>query len=120
MTSPDTDTSPPEILRSAVLFFATMGTVFGVGMLVSTYGDDIARKWHEDFAAMKTDWKKATTPDREKQRRMFGVGWQSPDFDPASNFRDISSQLENSYGRERGYSGDFKAGGSFGDEVHEL
>ncbi|MHC4877519.1 MAG: hypothetical protein ACYTGL_13570 [Planctomycetota bacterium] len=121
MSLHDSDAAPPDILRSAVMFLLTMGTVFGAGMFWSTHGDDIVKKWNDDMAGMKADWNKATTPDREKQRRMFGMGWGGgAGMDHEQNFRDIARELDDSYARDSGYGGDFEAGGSFADEVRGL
>ena len=39
---------PSNFLRSAALFILTMGTVFGLGMAWTTYGDSIAARWNTD------------------------------------------------------------------------
>lgn len=117
MSDPLSTNDTPDIFRSAVLFFLTMGTVFSGGMLWSTYGDDIKQKWNDDLAGMKSDWKKATTPDREKQRKMMGFGWQR---DHDQNFQDIAHELENTRMKSRGYDCDFETGSSFSDAVREL
>jgi hypothetical protein len=57
---------PSDFVRSAALFIFTMGTVFGLGMLWTNYGDDIAARWNKDWSGMKNGWAKATTPPEKK------------------------------------------------------
>ena len=60
------DEPPSDLVRSAALFILTMGTVFGLGMLWTNYGDDIAARWNQDWKGMKNGWAKATTPQEKK------------------------------------------------------
>jgi hypothetical protein len=57
---------PSDFLRSAALFILTMGTVFGLGMVWTNYGDEIAGRWDKDWNGMKDGWVKATTPPEKK------------------------------------------------------
>ena len=86
-----------QFLRSAVLFIVTMGTVFGCGMLWTNYGDEIAFKWRKDWNGMKEGWAAFTSPKkRERKPSLFGQFPHGHDFD--TQFKDISRQLEESYG----------------------
>ena len=57
---------PSDFTRSAALFIFTMGTVFGLGMLWTNYGDEIVARWNKDVKGMKDGWVKATTPPEKK------------------------------------------------------
>ena len=58
---------PSDFARSAALFILTMGTVFGLGILWTNYGDEIAARWDKDWKGMKESWTQATTPPEKKQ-----------------------------------------------------
>ena len=57
---------PSDFLRSAALFIFTMGTVFGLGMVWTNYGDQIAARWNKDWNGMKETWTCTTTPPENK------------------------------------------------------
>jgi hypothetical protein len=57
---------PSEFLRSAALFILTMGTVFGLGMVWTNYGDQIAARWNKDWNGMQDGWAQATTPPEKE------------------------------------------------------
>jgi len=57
---------PSDFLRSAALFILTMGTVFGLGMGWTHYGDQIAARWNKDWIGMQEGWPQATTPPENK------------------------------------------------------
>lgn len=57
---------PSDFMRSAALFILTMGTVFGLGMFWTNYGDEIAARWDKDWNGMKEGWTQATTPPEKK------------------------------------------------------
>ena len=59
---------PSYFARSAALFIFTMGTVFGLGILWTNYGDEIAARWDKDWNSMKESWTQATAPPEKKQR----------------------------------------------------
>ena len=64
---------PSEFLRSAAMFVITMGTVFGLGLVWTNYGDQIALKWHKDWHGMKESWAEKITPQkREPKSGLFG------------------------------------------------
>lgn len=70
---------PSDFMRSAALFILTMGTVFGLGMLWTNYGDDIAARWNKDWNGMKESWVEATTPpEREAGTGLSGILKDSP------------------------------------------
>lgn len=92
---------PSDFTRSAALFILTMGTVFGLGMLLTNHGDDIAAKWDKDWNGMKEGWTKATTPQEPKPGSglfglMKGSSWGPGGFGyemkPADNSRLRSNQ----------------------------
>lgn len=92
---------PSDFTRSAALFILTMGTVFGLGMLWTNYGDDITAKWDKDWNGMKEDWTQATTPQEPKPGSGFfglmkGSAWGPDGFGyemkPADNSRLRSNQ----------------------------
>lgn len=93
---------PSDFTRSAALFILTMGTVFGLGMLWTAYGDDVVAKWNEDWNGMKEGWTKATTPQEPKPKAgwfgfMKGTEAWGPDgfgyeMKPADNSRLRSNQ----------------------------
>ena len=57
---------PSNFLRSAAMFILTMGTVFGIGMVLTNYGDEIAARWNIDWNGMQDGWMDATTPQEKK------------------------------------------------------
>jgi hypothetical protein len=92
---------PSDFARSAALFILTMGTVFGLGMLWTNYGDDIAARWNKDWNGMKDGWVEATTPPkREPGTGLLGMMKDSPwgpngfdhDMRPANNNRFRSNE----------------------------
>ncbi len=64
---------PSEFTRSAALFIFTMGTVFGLGMAWTNYGDQIAARWNKDWNGMKESWTYATTPPEREPGSGFGL-----------------------------------------------
>jgi hypothetical protein len=92
---------PSDLMRSAALFILTMGTVFGLGMLWTNYGDDIAARWNKDWNGMEQGWAKATTPPEKKPGTgLFGMMKDSSwgpngfghDMRPANNNRFRSNE----------------------------
>ena len=57
---------PSDFLRSVALFIVTMGTVFGVGVIWTNYGDQIAVKWKKDWRGMEERWVESTSPQKKK------------------------------------------------------
>lgn len=64
---------PSEFMRSAALFIFTMGTVFGLGMAWTNYGDQITRRWNKDWNGMKESWTQATTPPEREPGSGLGL-----------------------------------------------
>lgn len=64
---------PSDFMRSAALFIFTMGTVFGLGMAWTNYGDQIAAQWNKDWNGMKEGWTEATTPPEREPGSGFGL-----------------------------------------------
>jgi hypothetical protein len=53
--------------KSAILFVVTMGAVFGLGMIWTTYGERIAFEWRRDWNGMTSSWGDATKPEQKLQ-----------------------------------------------------
>ncbi len=64
---------PSDFARSAALFVLTMGTVFGLGMLWTNYGDEIAARWDKDWNGMKESWAQTTTLPEKKRGSGAGL-----------------------------------------------
>lgn len=88
---------PSDFVRSAILFFVTMSTVFGLGMLWTTSGEKIAFQWRRDWYLMKERWTEATAPKgQEKNPSLLGV---MPGRDWNQEFDRVNQDLSSSYGR---------------------
>jgi nitrate reductase alpha subunit len=62
---------PSDFLRSTALFVFTMGTVFGLGLVWTNYGDQIAFRWRKDWNGMKQSWTESTTPQKQNRGASF-------------------------------------------------
>lgn len=91
---------PSDFLRSAALFMFTMVTVFGLGMVWTNYGGEMADRWNKDWNGMKDGWAEATTPPEKKPGTgMFGLfknsAWGSDGFGHEMRSADTSRLRSN-------------------------
>lgn len=90
----------PGVFKSLVMFTMTMGTVFGLGMAWTTWGDDVIAAWNRDMDGMKSDWARMTSPKKKERKGLMGAFGSAHQ----ARFDDIADELESN---RRDYDFDF-------------
>lgn len=87
--------------KSAILFVVTMGTVFGLGMIWTNYGETIAFHWRRDWNGMKEDIAGATETAAKDHTNDVPLSALIPGHNWRQEFDQVSHELNSSRGGRR-------------------
>lgn len=89
--------------KSAILFVVTMGAVFGLGMIWTTYGERIAFEWRRGWNGMTESWAETTKPKKKTPNNMIDFSAMGPGGKRGEDFDEVNYELNSQRNRSNDY-----------------